>query len=295
MLEEAWARADAVDHAFAAFHLASYRGGWAFGLADIETAAAWFERELAKPRMAQALRPRRSILAMLTEIKVLQGDSRAARAAADESNLPGVVPAILAFQAGDWDEACAAAIEFRDRVARAGARWQQGYSSLWLGKAAFAGGDREAGERALRESIEVAGLSSANTLVSRVALGVRLAVGGAAAAAEAELRCCREVMDNGEDWGGTVGRMAVLEAAVAAARGEQARAEAAARQAVDTLHRHGAHFDEAGALRVWGWCLRQLGDEAAAADREGRARALLREQGVGEPWVADDVSPFVLP
>ncbi|MFQ5458261.1 MAG: hypothetical protein ACE5FC_07410, partial [Myxococcota bacterium] len=77
LIERGWEVADRLDHLMAGFLGAWFRASWSFNLGDPRDAEAWINRELQKPRIAQALSQRQRLLTSSPGILKKRGGSRA--------------------------------------------------------------------------------------------------------------------------------------------------------------------------------------------------------------------------
>jgi DNA-binding CsgD family transcriptional regulator len=143
-------------------------------------------------------------------------------------------------------------------------------------------------EALLREGLEIAldGSSVLLELWARQGLAVLYAEAGRLADARSHLDRCRAVLAQGEDWRGLAGRIALAEAAVAAAAGRSEQSDVAFQRAIECFRRYTLPWDEAEALHLWGRALLAAGQRARAREQLDGAAEVYRRHGAGEPWIA---------
>src|SRR5438132_1566316 len=116
-------------------------------------------------------------------------------------------------------------------------------------------------------------------------LGVLYASRGRTDDARAALNRCRASMRENEDWRGLAGRLALGEAALAAAEGRTALAHGHFTQAIAVFRHYRLLWDEAQALECWGAALIRSGDRKAGDRRLDAAATLYRRYGAGRRWL----------
>jgi DNA-binding CsgD family transcriptional regulator len=99
---------------------------------------------------------------------------------------------------------------------------------------------------------------------------------------------CRRILADGEDWRGLAGRVALADAAVAAAEGRADDADARYAEAIEIFRRCSLPWDEAEALIAWAGAAAQSAHRLSAGrtgDLLDSALALYRRIGAGQPWL----------
>jgi ATP/maltotriose-dependent transcriptional regulator MalT len=92
-------------------------------------------------------------------------------------------------------------------------------------------------------------------------------------------------MRDGEDWGGLVGRLALGEAALAAAEGRTVDAQSSFARAIAVFRHYHLPWDEAQAMECWGIMLIKAGDSTVGDRRLDAAASIYRRHGAGRLWL----------
>ena len=285
VLDQAWAVADRLDHAIIGFWTTMHHALTARRhLLDPLDAVGWCERELGKPRLAQAPHLRLQMTACLVDALILAGrvaDTRAQRESPyPESNIA------FAMAAGDWAEAERVSAGALDMARRAGDRNNTDWYASGLARVLRARGDVAQAESLLLEAlaIGVEGPRLATELLSRADLALMCAELGRTTEAASHLARCHELVADGEDWRGLAGRISLAAAVVAAAAGQPAGADHQFGQAIATFRHYALPWDEAEARTYWTRVLLGMGQRAEALAQFEAAAAIYRCVGAGEPW-----------
>ncbi len=283
LLRRAWALADELDEPSDAF-FAAFIGGWCtfLFLLDGADAEVWFTRELARPRTAQARNPSLFLQELMRTAGAIAGNLA--------ETAPGDVSrSTVAFWRGDWEEQEALWSSLRDGGLRAGNRLTEGTYSHWLARFYRARGDPTQAEEMFEAALEVGaeGRFLAFEMLARPDLALLYVETGRLEEARAQLARCGEIVAQGEDWRGVAGRVALAEAALAAAEGDPEAAGPQFETALDIFRHYGLPWDQAEAFHLWGRA-------CAAAGRRYRPRALeafdaaidvYRRHGAGQCWI----------
>ena len=146
-------------------------------------------------------------------------------------------------------------------------------------------GDRKQAEVSFADALAV-GSDGHLVLELRARAELALLCAGAGRTTEARLHVerCGEVLANGEDWGGLAGRIALAEAALAAAEGDLRNAEKDFARAIEIFQRFTLPWDEAEALRAWAYHLMQDHQRAAAASKLTDALNVYSKLGAEHVW-----------
>jgi ATP/maltotriose-dependent transcriptional regulator MalT len=294
VMDQACETADQLDQTFAGFLTAFWRGGRSFLLADPRDAQKYYERELAKPRQAQAPVRRRALLSPLAAALALAGDLSEAEVLLgelgdevyDQGAGAGGRPQV-AFWAGDWERAGAFWHRALDRHEAVGNRQSRSEFGFCLAKLFRVRGDAGAAE-AMLQSVLAAGIDGPDilfTLTASTELALLHAENGRPDDAAPHLLRCHEIVAQGEDWRGLAGRVALAEASVAAAEGHTAEAEPLFEQAIDVFCRYALPWDEAEALHLWGRALFRTRRRAAAPEKFDAAIEIYQRHGAGRAWI----------
>jgi len=284
--EQAWQMADRLNDAAVAFTSTWSAGGFILSVYDIPEAQRWYQRELSKPRGAQAPFYRRMLLALLGEALARAGDLAGARRLCTGA-VHTLILAGLLFYEGRWDEAEAAIL---DQMAKS--RHLGDLATLSLCLSTLANTYRVSGR--LQEALVLfeeylTTVSSepyplGEILVRSIIASICVQI-GSLDAAERELVRCREIMALGEDWRGLAGFVVRAEAVVSAATGKYEGAEAQFEKAIEIFRRYQVPFEEADALYYWGRALNASGEHGLANEKLDAAIEIYRRCGAGQRWV----------
>jgi hypothetical protein len=284
-LEGAWQIGDRLNHPWVPF-LATWLGlGDLCWRGELALARQRSERELSKPRTMQAPGQRDYLENLLAWCHAMAGDLALARDILDRSS-PDVVPpfgaGLMQIIAGDPATAPATIERWRDASAAAGNAWTAMVFDHDLAQIQWALGD-DTVDRTLRRIIDASVEAGAGLfeLMYRCQATRRLVERGLVEEAHAELDRARAAFAAGNRWGVREADLALAEASVQAAAGENAdgRFEAA----VGVYARAGVVWDEAEAWREWAVAAAPR-DPADAAAKLDRALGLYDRNGASVVW-----------
>jgi DNA-binding CsgD family transcriptional regulator len=292
LMDRAYEIAERFNHT-SAFFSAWSRDPIGLVLGDPGDFEGYMRRELASPRLAHAPRQRQVALAELGSALVASGRLAEARRLLPDANPDWPLDALIESK-GDWDLAVARFADEEEKFRRRGDRWNQWRCCWWRGQVYRVSHRSEEAHDLLTRAL--AFFASARHVPLEVATRVDLALlcvqTGHAEAAAAHVGRCRQLMENDEDWRGLAGRVALAEAAVAAAVavGPHARPDAAAvgeveahfQLAVDILRRYTLPWDEAEALHLWGRALRGTRRRTAAVEKLDAAIDIYRRHSAAQ-------------
>jgi tetratricopeptide (TPR) repeat protein len=256
-------------------------------LCDPGEAIYQLERELDKPRMAEAPVLRSVLHDWLRIAMVFDGRLReieeVARHAQGDPSLEG----LIAYYRGEWEQADLILSQTADRE-REGERYIRACSSAhWLARSHRALGRQLLVEAILKDNLAfcISGPVVPFELHTRAELASVYAEEGRPEQAHPHLERCREVIAAGEDWRGLAGHVARAGAAVAAAEGQFESANEQFGTAVDIYRRYQVPFEQAEALHLWGRALLTAGEHGAALEKLDAAAELYSRHGAGERWL----------
>ncbi|HEV8625961.1 MAG TPA: protein kinase [Acidimicrobiia bacterium] len=283
LVERAWEAADRLRYAVGAFSATWIASVWTFRLGDPRETQRWCRRELATPR--QALGQREIICDFLARAHAQAGDLVEAGRWADEAGRARFTTPYVALWEGNWDRAAAQWGRQREEAHRRGNRWAESIGAHFLGVLKHLEGDTAGAELLLQEELTIAveGRHVGTELGARAELALCLADAGRPDDAEEHVARCREILSQGEDWRGAVGRVALAEAAVVEDRPDEASERYGT--AIEVFRRFGLPWDEAEALHRFGRALLAGGDRPGAVETLAGALDLYRRHGAGARWV----------
>jgi class 3 adenylate cyclase len=216
------------------------------------------------------------------------GDLDAARRARDEAGDSRYAAPFVALYEGRLDEAAKLWEGFRPIEERTGNRRDLWSSTARLGMVRRLQGEAPEGERLLMEALSIAADGGAHLMEiwTRTELVFLLADDNARLAdARQDLERAKRLATDSEDWRGLGGRLALAEAVVLWAEGNDQAAEGRASAAIEVFRRIGLPWDEADAQRQVGRARLRRGDRAAAVQRFAAAIELYRSHGGGNWWI----------
>jgi len=261
---------------------------WSVWWFDPEEARGAVERELSRPRQAQAPNNRKFLHALLAWVHAVAGRLSEAEAAQDQAEgiwVGGLHAAPLEFWTGHWEEAVDRHGPIRDRYIEMGNALEACMLDRWRAEAARLAGDVG---RARELQDGVLALRPAHCAMGpMVRLDAALTEFGSGrpAAGQSHLEAARVMVPATEDWRGVAGRLALAEAMSADARDDVSGAQAAFQQAIDVSRRFGLPWEEAEAFLLWGRILQRRGDAIRAAERFDAAAAVYRGCQAPARWL----------
>jgi hypothetical protein len=280
--DDVWALADRLNHPWLAFLATWIVTGIDAWLGDPAEARRWCERELAKPRVAQASGQREWLQSFMGWAAATSGDLIGAREIFKPEQLESnpFFSVELELRGGDVRTALATMSAIRDESLGIGNVFTAFTSDYRMSEGLRLLGDPSA-EQTLRAAIELParGGNVMHELIGRLWLTQWLAPEGRLDDARAELTRCQAIFAAGDSWKAREGHMRLAEAAVAAAAGD--RADAAFAEGIDIVRRYGMTWDEAQAWRNWA----VASPPDSAAEKLDRALEIYERQGAGPAWV----------
>ncbi|MGH7896061.1 MAG: serine/threonine-protein kinase PknK, partial [Candidatus Binatia bacterium] len=292
MLERAWQTADRLNHLVTAFLAAWFRGVRASMRGDPRDAELWFERELKKPRLAQAAIQRQLLLDMRAFAQVMRGELTLARRSLAEAygeHIPlqsGAYNALALYE-GDWERALKLRGAALDLFRRTGNRLFEIGSCHELALLHQLRGETTAAEHLFREAVALAGeaRSPSHEIFAAFRTAFFYVETGRADEAARYVARCREVLAQGEDLRGLAADVALAEAAVAGAGGRLSEAEVLFAEALETCRRYAVFRNEGLILHEWGRALLTNDEPARAVQKLDAALESYRRLGFGTPWL----------
>lgn len=289
VLNRAWESADGLNEAGNSYSVAWTGGSCCGFLYDFAQAQTWYERELSRPRQANATFPRRLLLGLLGRILIENGEIAAARPLLSQMPSEYVERdlGLVAFWDGRWEQAEEAWTQVREKTHRAGAREEASDLLPWLATARRVLNMTTEREALLQDALALCNSDPLEYIEMRVRpeLALLYAETGRHAEAVPHLARCREIMAGGEDWRGIAARVARSEAVVATAQGSFREADAYFQTAIQVLQRYPAPFHEAETLHYWGRTLLSADESAKAIQKFEAAIDIYRRHGTGVRWI----------
>jgi serine/threonine protein kinase/class 3 adenylate cyclase len=242
--------------------------------------------ELEKGYASQAPAQQGIIRANLATAQALLGELEAARRsnAGGFGNYGNTEAAVLL---DDWDSAQPQLEALLERWEQRGVRSQLTTVTESLGRVRYYRGDLDGAVETLSYGALEAARQGNSTfeLVNRLELAHVLAEQGRAEDAELHAARCREILTDGQDWGGRSGHLALVEAGVAAAGGRQGEARSYFEAALETFRHYEIPWREADTFISWGGTLLRAGKRAEALEKLDAAIAIYRRIGAGSQWL----------
>ena len=284
-LRAAWEIGDRLNHPWVPFLAMWCWQGHLCWRGEVRRGRELCELELARPRVMQAPGQREYVESLLAWNATLAGDLTLAREIVERLS-PEIVPpfaaGLLELMAGDPSTAAATIERWRRVFLESGNAWTAMTYEYDIALVQWALDDPAVDEtyRRITDAAEAGG-GALFELMFRCQTARRLVELGRPADAAAEVERSRALFVAGNHWGAREGDLALAEAAVAAAGGEDAGRRFA--EAVETYAGHGVVWDQAEALQHWALALSPR-DPAGAAALLDRALELYDRHGASALW-----------
>jgi DNA-binding SARP family transcriptional activator/tetratricopeptide (TPR) repeat protein len=287
--ERAFEVADREQRPFLAFMGSNIRGQWTWGLGAPDEAQAFFERPLRLPYVGKTAY-RREIADGVGRCHASRGELADARRLLSDAKaawLTHSLKPLLALLDGRWGEVDSLAADVLDTSRRTGNRWDEWAAHHFAGRVRYLRGELAPAVESLEEglAIVVEGGARYFELWARPNLARAYAEAGNPTAARTQVERCLEIANDGEDWRGLAGSVALAEAVVLTFEDRVDEADAAFGRAQDVFGRYRLPCDEADALHAWGRALALASDRPAATEKLDEALTILRRHGAGPPWL----------
>lgn len=204
MLEEAWQRAESVDDPVAGGIATQMGAVCSLMLYDYVQTERWCMRELERRRSRLIPSLRYLLSDLLASARVSRGDIQGSREALAEWEGAASNHAVLVYHEGEWDRSVALFCKEFDHMRAAGALLAAADRGSVLGRIARIANQRVEAEAILDDALQTA-LSwpdLGRELFIRIELALIASDLGQFPRAKEELRRCKEILDNGEDWCG---------------------------------------------------------------------------------------------
>ena len=282
LIGHAWEAVDRINHESTAFLITWMASSVSCFLFAPVPAKAWCERELAKPRTAQAPVQRDHLLVGLAQAHGLMGDLAKARELGEQVLSVRWLEAVLMW-GEDEQKTLAHWSDLLTLSQRTGDNWNGWRTRYWLGRLQRIRGEHEAAEVHLRAGLA---LALAGPRFSELSLRGELALlclrAGDMKEAQEHARRSLDLLALPGDWRGLGGRAQLAVAAVGAAEAREAPVTFAA--AIETFRRCRLPWDEAEALHLWGRSLADSGHTAQAREKLDESLSLYRRHGAAPGW-----------
>ncbi len=289
ILEAAWEAADAANDMQVAYLTTMWLGFAALTLGDPEEGQRYIERELEKPRLAQAPDPRLTLQGLLGYCLSFGGELERGLALVQEADavIKGGFDLAPELWAGNWEHSEATSRQTRDHYRRQGDRWLTAEMSYRLARTLRLKGEDSAAVLLLHENVDVAveGGCPFQELRCHADLALLATDTGDSESADAHLARCHEIMAGGEDWRGLTGRVLLAQGMHAAAQGRVSEAEDTLQEAAALFRRFGLPWDEAEARQRLGRALLKAEERVRALEQFDAALAIYRHHKAGAVWV----------
>ncbi len=288
LIDEAWYKADELDHFFASF-LATWclAGVHGMGRNDPINFDASCERELAKPRIEQAPNQRLALEQLVAFSLVVRGRLEEGRVLNGNAGVDwSFVDPQIAVCDGDLDGA-EALLRRSEALAKArGERLTQDGSRFYLAHIARHRGDFERARDLKLNDLAVAIEKDWvwPEMTVRCQLAEVEAQAGRLDDAEEHLVRCRELAA-ADDHGAKIGFIRRVEGRLASARGRIDDAEDNFRKSAEILERYGQLWERAETLHAWGRALLAAGNRGRATEKLGEALDAYTTFGAGAFWI----------
>jgi len=286
LMNDARHRADRLDYFDGGFDTAWSGGYHPLALWDPREAQRWFERELARPRMAHALFQRRVLIQEIAFGYVFRGQLGRAKELLAESPRV-VVEAFILLYEGNWERATTLLDESREAMRAVGSRDGETVYAYFQGLVCLAAGDL-AGAEAMNQVTLVGAIEGPHipyALNAHAQAALIAILRGRPDGARSHLARCREIIAGGEDFRGLFGRAALAEAMAAAAEGDHDAAERQFTSALEIFRRYDLPWDLAQTHHLLASALLAAGALSRAAEQFDAAQDIYQRHGAGAAWI----------
>ena len=284
--EEAWEIADRLNIGPLAFFATSYAGVNFMITRRFREGVLWTEREIAKPRQAQARIQRDLMTFFHVGFLGALGRLEEARRFAEGLEVEGI-RTNLYYWDGKWEETERFEIERADRLERGRGTIAAALGWNRVGTLRRLRGDLsgaiEACERVIRMAEDGGSVYWDHSVRSHLAM--THAELGDFQAADAQLASLRQRREQGDRFYGGVAFIDLAEALLCTAKGEHSEAAGLFEAAQRVAHEGGDVWWEAEILREWGRALLKAGRRSEAGAKLDAALEIYRRIGAGAPWL----------
>jgi len=258
LLERSWRIAEEDNLSFVAFMAALFSASFhQYQRRDPQAVIDVVQRELDKPRLTSAIQQRTSLLLLSGGAHVLNGDLHKARALSDSitsSTASASNPLLrdLGMASGQWESVERMLAEARNALKSSGDLNANALLALSgeFGELYFLRGEHERAEEWLRAAVAILEQRRAcnRGLTPYLLLAQLLAKTGRLPEARQQVDAALGFIAPGDDWGATVGRIALARGVIHAAEASWGEAEVAFEQALAVARQYGIPWDEADVL-----------------------------------------------
>jgi tetratricopeptide (TPR) repeat protein len=282
--DRAYANSDRMNDPVGAFRVSTNAGGFSLILQDPLLTRTWLERELTKPRQAQAPWRRQFLSWFIVTALAQEGNLAEARRLIGN----GMAPENLKlFEEGATDELVdSLELAVSDAIRRGNYFLQLSIQNTL--EAAYVYRDEYVqAEAVLMDALQPreGGPLVALEMHKRPLLARVYVEKNQLEASRSQIARCREIMAKGEDWRGLVGLVENAEAVYLAAAGRFADAEPHFEKAVAISSRCHLAYLQADARYCWGRALNAAGKYSEANEKFDAANDVYRRHGFGQRWI----------
>jgi tetratricopeptide (TPR) repeat protein len=282
--DRAYANGDRMNDPVGAFTVSVNAGGFSLILLDPLLSRTWLERELSKPRQAQASWRRQFLSGTIGVALANEGNLAEARRLIGG----GVPPEQLKFhEEGVTDELVNYLELAVSDAIRRGNYFLQITFQHTLARAYVSRDEYSLAETVLLDTLQPreGGPLVACEMLNRPLLATVYVEKNQLEASRSQIVRCQEIVAMGEDWRGLVGQVECAEAVNLAAAGRFADAEAHFEKAVAISSRCPVAYLQADARCHWGRALNAAGKYSEANEKFDAAIDIYRRHGFGQRWI----------
>ncbi len=284
VVERAWQLADRLDHPFAAFSSTWNGAGVRLNSSDFPEGKRWIEREMAKPRMAQAPAQQETLKWMLSFAEQWLGNLAEARRL--DAEIPNSPNMSLSYFNGNFDETIETGLYWEERSRKTGNLWTAFNAILWPALAHRSAGRRDVAVEMLEHALEMPpGVHIPFEMITRTYLVLMLVEGKRIHDAESHHARVEELLASIDDARGLTAVAMQSRALLAWGHGDVGAAEGHFREAVAELEAYENRASLALTLQLWGTMLLEAEDRARAIEKLDEALTLCRRMDLGKPFI----------
>jgi class 3 adenylate cyclase/tetratricopeptide (TPR) repeat protein len=291
LIDEAWETADRMEHPTLGFITSWMHGFIGELLLDPRMGEEWCERELSKPRAAEAPTQRVILTLHRDMVRAMRGELTALAVPHEDVGADSYISAavreqFLTYHNGNWERTAALCRTARDHRIDARNLLEVAATSHTLAWTLRLLGRFDEAEEVLRACLTFAADNFlAAEVIERIDLGVICATTGRIDEAREHVARCRKIVSSGENWRGRAGLVEWSAGVTEAADGAFDVADSCFGRSIEILRRYESVIEEAEVFYWWGKASIASGDRASGSDKLNAATAIYRRIGAGQPFI----------
>ncbi|HYZ93874.1 MAG TPA: AAA family ATPase [Actinomycetota bacterium] len=291
LMDEAWETADRIDHPTLGFITSWMHGFIGELLLDPRLGEEWCDRELGKPRAAEAPTQRVILTLHRDMVRAMRGDLESLATPHEDVGADSYISAavreqFLTYHNGEWERTAELCRTARDHRIDARNLLEVAATSHTLAWTLRLLDQFDEAEGVLRGCLDFSGGNFlAAEVIERIDLAVACATTGRVEEAREHVDRSRKIVSSGENWRGRAGHVEWSAGVTEAAAGSLELAEASFRRGVELLQRYESVVEEAETFYWWGRTLIDAGRRASGIEKLDTAASIYERIGAGRPFL----------